>query len=971
MLLSDWLKRLSTPQSSFRFKPHCAHSRRRQSGRVTAGSAGIVSQTESLEERLLMSAADVDLTNIPASAGFQVDADGVGNGFPAFGEVVRAAGDVNGDGFEDVIIGYRYKEDANFNVNSGAAYVIYGKSTGFTPPPDINNFQLTDGFIISGVDRSDAGTSVAGAGDINGDGFDDLLVSAPNYSATIYNANSSSYVIFGKASNTNVELSDIDTAPSGTTGFRLSGFSGTTEREADSVATGGDINGDGYDDIVFGGSKTNVDGLTGVGAAYVLFGQESGFTNLNISDVDGTNGFIFTDSDTYSSTEASIGAAVSIAGDINGDGLDDLIVGAPTIGTERPSGEYDGEVYVVFGRTSFSSILNGNHQVQASSLDGNIGFRATGLVGEQARTGNSISSGGDINGDGIDDFIIGAPGDYYGNGSPDGRAYVVFGKNSIGSSGTLNLLTLGTDDGFELRGDGLIELAGTSVSIAGDINGDGFDDILVGAESFDSDAQPYSDGAAYVIFGDSDIDVPANLGLLDGENGFAILGNRDWYAGAAVAIAGDINGDGFDDLLVSEPQSDAGGTVTFLFGQDFDLRDGNTANGELGPAVPTARQQIDGDGSNTLTADQGSNSDILVGGRGNDTLIADGGADVLIGGQGDDVLTAELTNFAAMNPGPRFDGGTGVDTLTGGISFSGAMIDLTLIPDNRINDIEIIDLEDSVTETITLDLATVLAITGSAPTTASSSPFATNDSHTLVILKDDNDVINGIDAGNGWTQGTNETIDGKTFEVFTQAGATVKIQSAVAVDGDVNEDGMYDATDGVLIALVKAFFPPSSIEANRGASSLTAAQIQANVAELDAANVLDVNQDGMQDATDGVLIALVKAFFPPSSIEANRGASSLNASQIQANVNAIPPPQSGRLASPGAPAEDTQESEQIQQQAFQAPPPDPLILDDDSDSEPDHDQAGQSNETISDSEDGSSDQAFVASQIDVTMDLLS
>lgn len=956
MLLTDWLKHLSKSRSNF-----CAPSRisRRKGSRVSS-AADLSSQPETLEKRTLLSAADILLTDVSGATGFQVE--GASFGGSNFGNSVRAAGDVNGDGFEDVVIGAYYE-----NINSGTVYVLFGKSTGFSPPPDLNNLQASEGFRILGTDRSDAGTAVSGGGDINGDGFDDLVIAAPNYTRATSEEGvaSSGYVVFGKSNTSDVELSSIDTSASDSLGFRLTGFRNTVFRASDSVGTGGDVNGDGFDDVVFGGKATQF-GDSYIGAAYVVFGKESGFSNLDVTDINGTTGFTFTDSDRgYSSTNAYLGAAVSIGGDVNGDGLDDLIIGAPGQNHYRAAMEYDGEAYVVFGRTNFSSTPT----IQVTSLNGANGFVATGLVGEQARTGRSISSGGDVNGDGIDDFVIGAPGDGYGYGTAAGRAYVVFGKTNLGSGGTLTLPSLSGSNGFVLNGGGAYDLAGSSVSITGDVNGDGFDDVIVGAPSTVG-AAPSDDsynGAAYVVFGDSNIAVPADLDALNGTNGFALLGTSASVAGRSVAIAGDLDGDGFDELLIAEPYSTKG-TVTFFFGEDFDLNNGVSGDGELGNGL----QKIDGSAAGTVNADQGAAADILVGGGGNDTLNADGGSDILIGGSGDDTLVAELTNFSAV---PRFDGGTGVDILTGDASFSGASIDLTAIPGNRINDIEVIDLEDSATQTLTLDLDSVLAITGAGTTVASTSPFATNDAHTLTILRDSDDTINGIaDGVNGWTQGINESLDGKTFEVFTQDGATVKIQSADVINGDVDGDNALTTTDSILAILIDSFsVPDGTIDARKGGSTLTAAEIRDNVNALVASGKLDVDGNGTTETTDSILVILINSFSVPDATinERKAGDSPLTAAQIRTNVTALVPPPSARPALPGKSTEP-EESDSPLVPLFQAPPPvtdlDGLTVSDNED-EP----TSQSSEEASNSgqNDASTDEAFVTAQIDITMGLLS
>ncbi len=625
---------------------------------------------------------------------------------------------------------------------------------------------------------------------------------------------------------------------------------------------------------------------------------------------------------------------------------------------------YDGKVFVIFGDTSFGAT------VEATQLNGTNGFEATGVVNEQATTGASISSGGDVNGDGIDDFVIGAPGSYdYAH--VEGRAYVVFGKTNLGSSGSLNLTTLSGTSGFILNGAANYDVAGTSVNITGDINGDGFEDIVVGAptKSSGSVVPGATNGQAYVMFGRSNISasVPGNLeGLtLDGTIGFKLSGSGSYHAGQRVTSGADINGDGFDELFIGEPYSSLG-TVTVFFGTDFDLNDGNAGDGELGNGL----QKIDGSGNGSLLADAGSgNADILVGGGGDDTLTSDGGSDVLVGGSGDDVLTAKLSNFSALL---RFDGGTGVDTLASDpldATFNGATIDLTGISGNRINDVEVIDLEDGATETLTLDLATVLAITGAGPTTASSSPFAIDDAHTLVVLRDADDTIN---IGAGWTQGANEMIDGKSFEVFTQDGATVKIQQVSTLNLDVDENGSFEFQDGILIALSKLNFDGFILDNRGSGSSLSVSAIKTNVTNLGDDPSLDVDENGSFEFQDGILIALSKLNFDGFILDNRGSGSSLSVSAIKTNVSELPDPPSARPASPIQPPEDQPEPLLPETPSFIPPPPQPFVGDGESLS--DNPSAGDesSNDVPSGADDTqSTDETFELTNIDVTMDLLS
>ena len=250
-----------------------------------------------------------------------------------------------------------------------------------------------------------------------------------------------------------------------------------------SVSTAGDVNGDGFDDLIVG--------APGAGISYIVFGKASGFdAAMGLSSLDGDNGFHL---------DGAVGP-VSNAGDVNGDGFDDLIVGSPYA-------DSNGTSYVVFGKTTgFDAAMD------LSSLDGSNGFR---LDGETAydRAGSSVSTAGDINGDGFDDLIVGAPG-ADSNGEISGSSYVVFGKAS-GFDAVMNSSSLNGSNGFRLDG------AGSSVSNAGDVNGDGFDDVIIGVHFAGFDSQG-SFGTSYVMFGKaSSFDAAINLSNLDGLTVFA------------------------------------------------------------------------------------------------------------------------------------------------------------------------------------------------------------------------------------------------------------------------------------------------------------------------------------------------------------------------------------------------------------------------------------------------------------------
>ncbi|MEO1149186.1 MAG: integrin alpha, partial [Cyanobacteria bacterium J06638_22] len=232
-------------------------------------------------------------------------------------------------------------------------------------------------------------------------------------------------------------------------------------------------------------------------------------SNLNLSILDGSNGFVLNGIDEYDRS----GISVSGAGDINGDGIDDLIIGAAYA---SPNGNVGaGTSHVVFGsQAGFGASLD------LSTLNGNNGFAING-VGINDLSGIAVSGAGDINGDGIDDLIIGAGlADPNGNSSA-GTSYVIFGRQT-NFGDALNLDALNGSNGFAINGVAVGDALGFSVSGAGDINGDGIDDLIVGASGADPNSNNRA-GTSYVVFGNqAGFGASLDLATLNGSNGFAI-----------------------------------------------------------------------------------------------------------------------------------------------------------------------------------------------------------------------------------------------------------------------------------------------------------------------------------------------------------------------------------------------------------------------------------------------------------------
>jgi len=373
------------------------------------------------------------------------------------------------------------------------------------------------------------------------------------------------------------------------------------------------------------------------------------------------------------------GRSVSAAGDINGDGFDDIIIGSSKA---DPNGNNSGESYVVFGQddstTPFAASL------ELSTLNGANGFVINGIDADD-QSGLSVSAGGDINGDGFDDLLIGA---YVAdsNGIDSGESYVVFGQddNVTPFAASLDLSALDGTNGFVLNGIEEFDQSGVSVSAAGDINGDGFDDILIGA--YRGDPNGSDSGESYVVFGAATGPTPGNdnltgtagvdvIDLLDGNDIYDGLGGDDTIDGAGGNDT--LFGGAGDDILIGGDGADAldGGT-----GNDtadytgsgnrviINMAAGSATSGQASGDTFTDIENVTGSGfADIITGDGGAN--VLIGGAGKDVLSGFNGNDTILGGSGNDFITGGAG-------ADIIDGGAGEDTARYVGSNSGVTIDL-------------------------------------------------------------------------------------------------------------------------------------------------------------------------------------------------------------------------------------------------------------------------------------------------------
>lgn len=319
------------------------------------------------------------------------------------GSDVAGAGDVNGDGRPEAIVGV---DNDGPRDRAGAAYVVFGKAS--TTPVDLLTFGLPGvghpGFRIDGAQTQDFAYTVSGAGDMNGDGLGDVIVGADGADNNARLGSGSAYVVFGKSSTDAVQLATFGT-PVGNAGFRIDGAA-AGDQTGTTVADTGDVNGDGRSDVVIGAPETDDNG-DGSGSALVVFGSSS-LTTVDLAAL-GTRGYRMNGA----GTRYWAGVAVGGAGDVNADGRPDTIVGA--FGRNI----WTGSAYAVNGRSATTTIGLGALDMGGFTMDGSQ---------EQEEAGGAVDGVGDINGDGRSDVVVGSPLRDTTNGTGSGTVYVVLGQ---------------------------------------------------------------------------------------------------------------------------------------------------------------------------------------------------------------------------------------------------------------------------------------------------------------------------------------------------------------------------------------------------------------------------------------------------------------------------------------------------------------------------------------------------------------
>ncbi|MGX5857805.1 FG-GAP-like repeat-containing protein [Dyadobacter jiangsuensis] len=522
----------------------------------------------------------------------------------ALGNKVSSAGDVNGDGYSDVLIGaYLFDLDLGNQKDHGIVNLYLGSSTGVTS-------QQQPSRTFYGKNNDHMGSSVACAGDVNGDGYSDILLGAEYYDNGQFNEGGV-FVYYGSQGSVGIVGEPVATMESN----QADGWFGTA------VASAGDVNGDGYSDILIG-CYTFDNGQKDEGHVFVYHGGAEGIGTKDAVTI--TNG----------KPGAQMGLSVASAGDVNADGYDDVVAGAPYFDDGQAS---EGAAFVYYGSID-GLVLNTYHLLQKDQANSFFG--------------GSVAGAGDTNGDGFDDVLIGAK-DYTIGESNEGVVFLYFGTASgidlNVQPKALQMNKADSDFGYAVAG-------------AGDINRDGYADIIIGAPTY------IAQGIALVCFGG--VNGPANQ--------VTLTGFTNTHFGEAVSSAGDVNGDGFSDIALGAYQYDKGsnneGVVMIYFGSPNQINtipdqilEGDQIEAQFGFSVACAGD-VNADGFADLIVgaryyDKGQNNEgaafIYQGSR--DGLIP--AVSVLESNQGDAWLGSAVAPAGDVN-GDGFS-----DVLVGGYAF--------------------------------------------------------------------------------------------------------------------------------------------------------------------------------------------------------------------------------------------------------------------------------------------------------------
>lgn len=643
-----------------------------------------------------------------------------------------------------------------------------GNNTIVTSPAPIVGFQP----IADGVGGLPAGTlqefdgfgnSMAGIGDVDGNGVPDVAVGT--FDAV--------YILLLNADGTvlnHVKIADGEGGlPDEVLNERVDSFGGQVRDAFGQAVTGlGDLNHDGTPDIAVGAPALSEDEIAG--SVHILFLNPDGTVGDHAQITDGMSGL----PDGTIGTDYRFGTSLTTLPDINGDGVDDLAVGTQPNGTNQ-------HVFVL--------LMNDDGTVKASTriADGVGGLPAGSLTAIDS-FGVAIASLGDMDGDGISDLAVGAPGDANAGGIYAGAVYIF----SLNADGTVKSTTKisdgvnGLPSGTTQKFDGL----GSALAALGDRDGDGVTELAVAAHKG-------LDGTVYILYLAADGTVKSNFELYNG-SGETPDGLWSPRFGMSLTATGDINGDGANDIAI------AGGGASFVTdrinivflqpqtGHDVtvNLQDGagtveivNDAN-DLVLKLPG--------GSELTRLQQNSLQSLQIVGSATDDVLAVSNSFGTVGppirfraGDGNDRLDISIEDVTTAFPLFDIDLGEGVDTL--GLTGSNQDLDLSVLGDANLQGIEKFDIVGSGGNLLTLRVDDVVNISSTTGT--------------LRIHHNEDDLVN---YGSGWKVEIPRIIDSEYVHILTQGTATIEVANTSPNQNplrslDANRDGSVSPLDALVV----------------------------------------------------------------------------------------------------------------------------------------------------------------------------
>ena len=714
------------------------------------------------------------------------------NLFNAFGGYsVSCAGDVNADGYSDVIVGIRWY--TNGEAQEGGAFVYHGSSTGI-----VNS-------VVSIIETNqpgpNGGFSVSSAGDINADGYSDVIVGAPGYDNGQTNEGVA-LVCYGSASGVNTSVTVIlETNQAGAEGGQA-------------VSSAGDVNGDGYSDVMIG-APHYINGELDEGAAFVFHGSASGINITPAMILEGNQ------------VTANAGWSLASAGDINADGYGDVIIGIHRYTNGQVS---EGGAFVYYGSATGVNSLN------ITKLETNQ---------DSAFGGWSVSSAGDVNGDGYSDIIFGAP--LYTNGQTnEGTAFVYHGSAAgINTTAAAMMVESNNNDYYQM---------GYSVASAGDINGDGYSDVIVGAYKFDNGQT--DEGVAFVYHGSATGINTTAAAMLESNQANAQMGY-------SVASAGDVNGDGYSDLIVGanffdNGQTDEGGafvyhgSATGINTTAAAMVESNQADAYMGNSVASAGD-VNGDGY----------SDVIVGAPGNDSGEADEGSAFVYHGSAIGINTTEAAFIQSNQVNANMGNSVGSSGDVNGDGYSDVIVGAWYFDNGQTDEGVAFVYHGSATGINTTAAAMLEGnqVNAQMGSSVASAGDVNGDGYSDVIVGAplfDNGEINGGAAFvyHGSATGINSTA--AAIILHTQLNVFTNVGNSVASAGDVNGDGYSDVIVGAYLWDAGPDFSGaafvhhgSATGINTTAAAMVRGVFSAGFLGSSVASAGDVNSDGYSDVIVG------------------------------------------------------------------------------------------------------------------------